>query len=162
MKKKQRLYFILFVLGCLGVAVGLSLYALRDNISFFYSPKEIAAYRSANDPRIAAGKTFRLGGLVKTGTVVKDGAVVRFTVTDGAADMDVEYHGIVPDLFREGQGVVAMGSLSDGGVFAADELLAKHDENYMPPEVARALQQAHEDGVKSMREYAAPVTGDAP
>lgn len=154
MKKRQRLYFILFVLGCLGLAIGLSLYALRDNISFFYSPKEIAAYRMANDPRIAAGKLFRLGGLVKTGTVVKDDkiATVRFTVTDGAEDMDVEYHGIVPDLFREGQGVVAMGSLNNAGVFVADELLAKHDENYMPPEVAKALKQAHEDGVKSMRE----------
>lgn len=154
MKKKQRLYFILFVLCCLGFAVGLSLYALRDNISFFYSPKEIAAYRMAADPRIAAGKAFRLGGLVKTGTVSKDDktAVVRFTVTDGADDIAVEYRGIVPDLFREGQGVVAMGRLNDNGVFMADELLAKHDENYMPPDVAKALKQAHEDGVQSVRE----------
>ncbi len=157
MKKRQRLYFILFVLGCLGFAIGLSLYALRDNISFFYSPKEIAAYRLAGDPRLAAGKPFRLGGLVKTGTVAKDDqiAVVRFTVTDGAEEINVEYHGIVPDLFREGQGVVAMGSLNDAGVFIADELLAKHDENYMPPEVAKALKQAHEDGVKSMQEMEA-------
>lgn len=160
MKKKQRLYFILFVLGCLGFAVGLSLYALRDNISFFYSPKEIAAYRLANDPRIATGKTFRLGGLVKAGTVEKIEETVRFTVTDGAADVDVQYRGIVPDLFREGQGVVAMGRLNDAGLFVADELLAKHDENYMPPEVAKALKQAHEDGVKSMQEYAAPDAGE--
>lgn len=153
MKKRQRFYFILFVLGCLALAVGLALFALRDNISFFYSPKDIAAYRMAEDPRIAAGKAFRLGGLVKDGSVENDdeAATVRFVVTDGAGEIAVEYHGIVPDLFREGQGVVAMGRLNDAGVFVADELLAKHDENYMPPEVAKALQDAHEAGVKDMQ-----------
>lgn len=163
MKKRQRFYFILFVLGCLGLAVGLALFALRDNISFFYSPKEIAAYRMAGDPRIVAGKTFRLGGLVKEGTVEKDDqtATVRFVVTDVADEIAVEYHGIVPDLFREGQGVVAMGRLNNAGVFVADELLAKHDENYMPPEVARALKGAHEQGVKDMQE-AAPKTAGEP
>jgi cytochrome c-type biogenesis protein CcmE len=164
MKKKQRLYFILFVLASLGCAVGLSLYALRDNLSFFYSPKEVAAYLAVEDPRVAAGRRFRLGGLVKTGTVEKTGETVRFTVTDGAAERQVQYRGIVPDLFREGQGVVAMGRLNEAGVFVAEELLAKHDENYMPPEVAKALQQAHEEGVKSMQAYeaAADAKGDAP
>lgn len=156
MKKRQRFYFILFVLGCLGLAVGLALFALRDNISFFYSPKEIAAYRMAGDPRIAADKVFRLGGLVKEGTVSKDdqSAIVRFVVTDSAAEIAVEYQGIVPDLFREGQGVVAMGRMNDAGVFVADELLAKHDENYMPPEVAKALKDAHEAGVQEMQNAA--------
>ena len=162
MKKRQRLYFILCVLGCLGLAVGLALFALRDNISFFYSPKEIAAYRMAGDPRIAAGKVFRLGGLVKDGTVEKDdqSAIIRFVVTDRAEEVAVEYQGIVPDLFREGQGVVAMGRLNDAGVFVADELLAKHDENYMPPEVAKALKDAHDAGVQNMREAAQKTGGD--
>ena len=153
MRKRQRLYFILFVLACLSAAVGLSLYALRDNISYFYSPKEIAAYRMAGDPRIATDKVFRLGGLVVADSLHKDNATTRisFTVTDGAAGQPVVYEGLLPDLFREGQGVVAMGSLNDDGVFVAQELLAKHDENYMPPEVAKALKDAHEDGKADMQ-----------
>lgn len=158
MRKRQRLYFILFVLGCLSLAVGLSLYALRENISYFYSPQEVAAYRMAGDPRIAPDKVFRLGGLVLAGSVQTDETTTRisFTVTDGAAEQAVVYKGLLPDLFREGQGVVAMGSLDDGGVFVAKELLAKHDENYMPPEVAKALQDAHEKGLSGMMQGGAP------
>lgn len=156
MKKRQRLYFILFVLGCLSLAIGLSLYALRDNISYFYSPKDIAAYRMAGDRRIGTDKVFRLGGLVLAGSLQKDDAAARiyFTVTDGVAEQPVVYKGILPDLFREGQGVVATGSLNDANVFVAKELLAKHDENYMPPEVAKALQDAHEKGSAAMKDTA--------
>ena len=138
MKKKQRLYFILLFLACLSTAVGLSLYALQDNIAFFYSPSE------AQKMQMQQGQRFRLGGLVKTGTLKKrnDALAVSFTVTDGMADTPVEYSGILPDLFREGQGVVATGSLNAENIFIATELLAKHDENYMPPEVAKSLEKA--------------------
>jgi len=145
MKKRQRLYFVLFVLAALGGALGLSLYALRDNISYFYSPRDVAAMRAAGDMRIAEGRSFRLGGLVEEDSVVRstEKAKVSFSVTDGDESLTVHYRGILPDLFREGQGVVATGALDAAGDFAARELLAKHDENYMPPEVARALKQGH-------------------
>ncbi len=165
MKKRQRLYFVLFVLCALGGAVALSLYALRDNISFFYSPRDIVAMEAAGDPRMAAGKTFRLGGLVVEGSVVKSTQETKtsFVVTDGDATLQVHYIGILPDLFREGQGVVATGMLMADGSFAASELLAKHDENYMPPEVAKALKQGHEDGKARMMQKqrdAAPAGTD--
>lgn len=137
MKKAQRLKFILFILSCLGVAVALSLYALKDNISFFYSPMEVVEH-----PRLAEGHRFRLGGLVKKGTLTKHDLTVSFIVTDEVKELPVEYTGILPDLFREGQGVVATGHLNDKGVFVATELLAKHDEKYMPPEVAKSLERA--------------------
>lgn len=161
MKKRQRLYFVLFVLCALGGAVALSLYALRDNISFFYSPRDIVAMKSLNDPRMAAGKTFRLGGLVQEGSVVKSTQETKtsFVVTDGDATLQVHYTGILPDLFREGQGVVATGALAADGSFDARELLAKHDENYMPPEVAKALKQGHEDGKARMMQN--PDSGTA-
>lgn len=135
MKQKQRLYFILFILASLAAAAGLSLYALQDNIAFFYSPMEVTA---------APGQRFRLGGLVKEGSLQKraDNLTVGFIVTDEVKDLRVEYSGILPDLFREGQGVVATGALNASGVFIASELLAKHDENYMPPEVAQSLEKA--------------------
>lgn len=148
MKKRQRLYFVIFILLSLSGAVGLSLYALRDNISYFYSPREIAHMRTAGDVRVAPGQRFRLGGLVEEGSVVKSTqeAKTSFSVTDGDARITVHYTGILPDLFREGQGVVATGAIADNGDFKASELLAKHDENYMPPEVAKALKQGHEEG----------------
>lgn len=160
MKKRQRLYFVLFVLAALGGAVALSLYALRYNISYFYSPRDVVAMQSAQDPRVATGKVFRLGGLVADGSVIKSRAdtAVQFTVTDGDASLRIDYTGILPDLFREGQGVVATGALDESGGFKATTLLAKHDENYMPPEVARALKQGHEDGKARMT----PQTGDVP
>jgi cytochrome c-type biogenesis protein CcmE len=143
MKARGRLYFILFILGCLSAAVGLALYALQDNISFFYSPMEIAKHPELSLP----GHTFRLGGLVEKGTLKKrdNSLAISFTVTDTVKEIPVEYSGILPDLFREGQGVVATGSLNDKGVFIATELLAKHDEKYMPPEVARSLERAAKD-----------------
>jgi cytochrome c-type biogenesis protein CcmE len=144
MKKKQRLYFILFVLGCLAAAVGLSLYALQDNISFFYSPVQVKEFQEKGSVMVAPGHRFRLGGLVRKGTLQKseDTVAVSFIVTDEVKDLRVEYAGILPDLFREGQGVVATGSLNEAGVFIATEILAKHDEKYMPPEVAKSLENA--------------------
>jgi cytochrome c-type biogenesis protein CcmE len=139
-KQRQRLYFIIFVLTCLSAAVGLSLYALQDNISFFYSPMEVEQHPALS----ASGHSFRLGGLVKKGSLKKrgDSLTVSFIVTDEVKDIRVEYSGILPDLFREGQGVVATGSMNAQGVFIAKELLAKHDEKYMPPEVAKSLEKA--------------------
>lgn len=135
-RKQRRSVLIAASLAVLGVAAGLVLFALRDSIVFFYSPSDVAEISLAPDQR------FRLGGLVEQGSVERKGdATVRFAVTDGASSMPVTYKGILPDLFREGQGVVAEGKLDGDGVFAADSVLAKHDENYMPPEVAEALKK---------------------
>ncbi|MCJ8143885.1 cytochrome c maturation protein CcmE [Ancylobacter sp. A5.8] len=135
-RKKRRLVLITSALAVLGVAAGLVLYALNDTIVFFRSPSEIAAEGTA------PGSRLRLGGLVKEGSVVKqDNAHVRFVVTDGGADMAVAYAGLLPDLFREGQGIIAEGVLEPDGSFRADSVLAKHDENYMPKEVADALKK---------------------
>jgi len=152
MRKRQRLVFICAILVCLAFATGLSLYALRDTVSYFMAPGELRAAEAAHDARIADGKNFRLGGLVKKGSLQKqDGELaIRFTVTDGNSDIDVEYKGILPDLFREGQGVVATGHLVNDDLFSAKELLAKHDEKYMPPELKKSLDKAHADGVKKM------------
>lgn len=137
MTRKQRRLTLIGIAGIvLAIAAGLVLYALSDRIVFFNSPSDIRA----NAP--APGQRIRLGGLVVDGSVVKgvDGSV-RFSVTDGAATVPVAYRGILPDLFREGQGVVAEGVLEPGGEFSASTVLAKHDENYMPKEVADALKQ---------------------
>jgi len=144
MKKKQRLYFILLILGALSAAAGLALYALQDNIAFFYSPMEVAKLQAEHSPLVAPGKRFRLGGLVKQGTVKKSKETpdISFIVTDEVKELRVTYRGILPDLFREGQGVVATGSLNDAKTFIATEILAKHDEKYMPPEAAKALERA--------------------
>ena len=151
-RKRQRFYFILLVLACLAAAAGLSLYALRDNISYFYTPQQVNEMRAANDARVAPDKTFRIGGLVEKGTLtrVDKDLLSRFTVTDTIGELRVEYKGILPDLFREGQGVVARGRLDAHGLFIAAELLAKHDEKYMPPEVKKSLDKAHMDGVKTL------------
>ncbi|MDF2996323.1 MAG: ccmE [Xanthobacteraceae bacterium] len=136
-RKGRRLVLISSALGVLGLAAGLVLYALTDTIVFFRSPSDIAAQHPAPGTRL------RLGGLVKDGSVVKaDNAHVRFTVTDGAADVPVAYIGLLPDLFREGQGVVTEGVLLPDGSFKADSVLAKHDEKYMPKEVADALKKS--------------------
>ena len=133
-RKQRRGVLIGLCLAVLGVAVGLVLYAMRDSIVFFYSPTEVA------EMKIAPGTRFRLGGLVETGSVVRgEGTTVRFVVTDQAKTLPVTYTGVLPDLFREGQGVVAEGTLEPDGTFHADNVLAKHDENYMPPEVAKKL-----------------------
>ena len=142
--KRRRLWLLIGSLGTLGVAAVLVLTALNDNLVFFYSPTQVA------EKAIAADKRFRLGGLVEQGSVQKQGQIVRFTVTDTNKTVKVVYSGILPDLFREGQGVIAEGSLGADGVFAAREILAKHDENYMPPEVAKALKESGQwkDGKK--------------
>jgi cytochrome c-type biogenesis protein CcmE len=133
-RKQRRGVLIAACLAVLGVAVGLMLFAMRDSIVFFYSPSEVV------DMKIAPGQRFRLGGLVETGSLVRgEGTTVRFVVTDRAKTLPVTYTGVLPDLFREGQGVVAEGVLELDGVFHADNVLAKHDETYMPPEVAKKL-----------------------
>ncbi|MDZ4076083.1 MAG: cytochrome c maturation protein CcmE [Hylemonella sp.] len=119
----------------LGAVVALVLNAFQSNLVFFYSPTQVAANEAPQ------GRTFRLGGLVEKGSVKRDGLVVSFIVTDTARSIPVRFEGILPDLFKEGKGVVAQGQLKDG-VFQAREVLAKHDENYMPPEAAQALQAA--------------------
>jgi cytochrome c-type biogenesis protein CcmE len=135
-RKRQRLYLVLAAIAALGLSVGISLYNLQNKVTFFRSPTEIATGKE-----IPSGR-FRLGGLVESGSVVKTGTEVAFAVTDNAHTVKVVYSGLLPDLFREGQGVVAEGRLDDRGVFVAREVLAKHDEKYMPPEVADALKKA--------------------
>jgi cytochrome c-type biogenesis protein CcmE len=134
-RRQRRLILIGIALAILGLAAALALSALRDTIVFFHSPSEIAAKRPEPGTRI------RIGGLVKEGSVQRDGLQARFDVTDGAASLAVVYRGVLPDLFREGQGVVAEGALDAGGLFRADTVLARHDENYMPKEVADALKK---------------------
>lgn len=135
-RKKRRLLMISSAVGTLGLALGLVLFALRDNIVFFYGPSEL----SQKPPM--AGQRLRIGGLVKQGSVVREsGETVRFAVTDTKREIEVTYTGILPDLFREGQGVVAEGALGQDRVFHADTILAKHDERYMPKDVADALKK---------------------
>lgn len=135
--RKKRLIIILAILAGMAATVGLAVFALSENINLFYTPTEIAAGKVPADARI------RAGGLVKEGSVQRneDALTVRFVVTDGDADVTIEYRGILPDLFREGQGIVALGRLNAQGVLVSDEVLAKHDENYMPPEVSDALEK---------------------
>ena len=133
-RKQQRLTLVLSGLGALALAAGLVLFALRDTIVFFYTPSEIA------EKHIGSGQRIRLGGLVETGSLVRgEGLTVKFVVTDKIKAMPVVYSGQLPDLFREGQGVVAEGRLDPAGTLVADTVLAKHDERYMPKEVADAL-----------------------
>ena len=133
-KARRRLWVVAAVAPVLAVAVGLSLYAMRDNVTFFFSPSE------ATTENAPSGRVIRLGGLVETGSVVRgaDGEVA-FAVTDNAATTRIVYHGDLPDLFREGQGIVAQGSFQPDRSFRATQVLAKHDENYMPREVAERL-----------------------
>lgn len=139
MKARQK-RFVFIVLGLVGVGAiaALVLNALSSNINMFFSPSDVHAGESPMD------RTFRLGGLVEEGSVKRedDGLTVHFNVTDGAHIVTVNYSGILPDLFREGEGVVAQGKMGDNGIFRAEEVLAKHDETYMPPEVADALEDA--------------------
>lgn len=136
--RKKRLTIVLFLLAGVAVAVALTTYALRQNINLFYDPSQIAAGEAPVDVRI------RAGGMVEEDSVIRnpESLQVEFRVTDFTSSVLVEYTGILPDLFAEGQGVVAMGRLDGNGRFVADQVLAKHDENYMPPEVHEALQKA--------------------
>ena len=134
--RHKRAAVVLGVLSAVGVAVALVLNAFNSNLVFFYTPAQIAAKEAPQ------GRTFRVGGLVQAGSVQRDGVTVNFIVTDTLKTVPVRYEGVLPDLFKEGKGVVAQGQLGADGVFTAREVLAKHDENYMPPEAADALQQA--------------------
>jgi cytochrome c-type biogenesis protein CcmE len=138
--RHQRALFILAGVAVLGVAAAFVLNAFQDNMVFFYTPSQI---EKGEAPK---GRAFRVGGMLKNGTIKKDGIVTQFVVTDTAKEVTVTYSGILPDLFREGKGVVAQGKLNGSGVFVATEVLAKHDENYMPPEAQHALDQAQKAG----------------
>ena len=137
-KRKQRLIFVLVLIIGFGAAIGLSLFAFQKNLLYFYSPSQIAS------GEVEHGQMFRLGGLVVEGSVIRDsdGITTQFDLTDTLGSITVRYTGLLPDLFREGQGIVAQGKINPQGVFVAQEVLAKHDENYMPPEVADALKEA--------------------
>ena len=134
--RTKRLIAILGGLAVLGVATALVLRAFDENLVFFFTPTQVAANEAPK------GRLFRIGGMVEKGSVKRDGVEVRFVVTDTAKTIPVVYRGPLPDLFREGKGVVAQGVLNPDGVFQAREVLAKHDENYMPPEAAHALEAA--------------------
>jgi cytochrome c-type biogenesis protein CcmE len=150
LRKQQRLVLVVIAVILLGGATALVMAALSDSVAFFATPSDIA------EGKVDRGKNFRIGGLVVDGSVSRgNDGVVAFALTDQANEVVVNYAGILPDLFREGQGIVAQGKISDDGTFIASEVLAKHDENYMPAEVAESLKQAgmwnegegHGDGV---------------
>ena len=134
--RHKRIALIVGGLAALGIASVFVLQALDSNIAFFVTPSEIAAGKAPQ------GKTFRVGGMVKEGSLKRDNLTVNFVVTDTAKDVSVRYTGILPDLFKEGKGAVAQGKIGPDGVFTASEVLAKHDENYMPPEAQHAVDQA--------------------
>ncbi|MFT5781006.1 MAG: cytochrome c-type biogenesis protein CcmE [Pseudomonas sp.] len=136
--RKKRLLIILAILAGISIAVGLALSALQQNINLFYTPTQIANGDAPQDTRIRAGGMVEKGSLKRTG----DSLDVEFVVTDFVKAVTIRYRGILPDLFREGQGIVALGKLNSDGVLIADEVLAKHDEKYMPPEVTKALQDS--------------------
>jgi cytochrome c-type biogenesis protein CcmE len=142
--RHKRIALIVAGLAVLGIAATLVLNAFRSNLVFFFTPTQVAAHEAPQN------RNFRIGGLVEKGSVQRqaDGVTVRFVVTDTAKNVTVAYTGILPDLFKEGKGVVAQGKLGADGVFTASEVLAKHDENYMPPEAADALERAN----KAMKE----------
>lgn len=137
-RRHKRIGIIIVALAGLSIASYLVASAFRNNLVFFFSPTQVAAKEAP------VNRTFRIGGLVEEGTIKRetDGLTVRFTVTDTAASIPVVYKGILPDLFKEGRGCVAQGRIGDDGVFQADEVLAKHDENYMPPEAGEAIDKA--------------------
>jgi cytochrome c-type biogenesis protein CcmE len=137
-RRHKRIAFIVIALASLSVAAYLVASAFRNNLVFFFSPTQVAAKEAP------INRTFRVGGLVQEGTLKRDpdGLTVRFTVTDTAQSIPVVYKGILPDLFKEGRGCVAQGKLSSDGVFQAEQVLAKHDENYMPPEAGQAIDKA--------------------
>ena len=147
-RRHKRITFIVVGLACLAIAATLVLRAFQNNLVFFFSPTQVAANEAPQN------RTFRVGGLVQDGTVKRDsdGLTVRFVVTDTAKSIPVVYKGILPDLFKEGKGCVAQGRLGSDGVFYADQVLAKHDENYMPPEAGKAI-----DNAKHEREAAKTV-----
>jgi cytochrome c-type biogenesis protein CcmE len=136
--RRKKFGIILFIAAGLSVAVGFTAFALKQNINMFYTPTQVA------EGEVGAGQHFRIGGMVKTGTVLgaTDSLKVNFVTTDFVSDVPIQYEGILPDLFREGQGIVAEGEIDAAGVFQASRVLAKHDENFMSPEVKAALDAA--------------------
>lgn len=134
-RRQQRIATIAFIICGVALAVALSLYALRDNVTYFKTPTDLLTIPRAEN----TGKFIRLGGQVEFGSIEKTGLVTRFTVTDLINDVPVEYSGVIPDLFKEGKGVVAIGTYD--GTFHAKQILAKHDENYTPPDVAKVLEK---------------------
>jgi cytochrome c-type biogenesis protein CcmE len=155
--RTKRIAIVAGGLAALAVVAGLVLSAFQQNLVFFFTPSQVAANEAPQ------GKTFRIGGMVETGSVKRqpDGVTVRFIVTDTAKSVPVVYHGALPDLFREGKGVVAQGRVGPDGVFQASEVLAKHDENYMPPEAAEALKQGQAANEKAAQSLVIPSkTGD--
>ncbi len=138
--RRKRLVLFGSVLLGVAVAAGIAKLAFRDNLQYFYDPSEVAA------GKVPAGKRFRVGGMVPSGSVQREAGslTVNFAVTDNVHTVNITYTGVLPDLFREGQGIIAHGRLDERGVFVADEVLAKHDENYMPPEVKESLKKTHE------------------
>jgi cytochrome c-type biogenesis protein CcmE len=150
--RKKRLYIVLAIVAGVGIAVALALSALRENINLFYTPTQIANGEAPLDTRIRAGGMVAEGSLKRTG----DSLDVEFVVTDFVKNVTIRYRGILPDLFREGQGIVALGKLNNAGELIADEVLAKHDENYMPPEVTKALK----DSGNLPSDQSKPVSGE--
>lgn len=150
--RKKRLYIVLAIVAGVGIAVALALSALRENINLFYTPTQIANGEAPVDTRIRAGGMVAEGSLKRTG----DSLDVEFVVTDFVKNVTIRYRGILPDLFREGQGIVALGKLNNAGELIADEVLAKHDENYMPPEVTKALK----DSGNLPSDQSKPVSGE--
>ena len=136
--RKRRLIAVIVIILGVGTAAAVAINALNENMLFFVSPTDV------EEQSLPAGKRFRLGGLVEAGSLSRasDSLAIKFIVTDGAHSVEVQYDGILPDLFREGQGIIAIGELTSAGYFEASEVLAKHDEKYMPPEVAEALEKA--------------------
>jgi cytochrome c-type biogenesis protein CcmE len=148
--RHRRAALMLGMLAALGLAAGLVFSAFDSNLVFFYTPSQVAAREAP------AGRSIRIGGLVQAGSLQREGVTVRFLVTDMAQTVPVRFDGILPDLFKEGRGVVAQGQLGADGVFTAREVLAKHDENYMPPEAAEALRRAGKPSATP------PTTGGRP
>jgi cytochrome c-type biogenesis protein CcmE len=154
--RKRRLYWVLGILAAVGIAAALALSAFQKNVMFFFDPTQVAA------GEVKQGQRFRLGGMVQKGSFHREpGSLdVSFVVTDFKHDLRVKYSNVLPDLFREGTGVVAHGKLGPDGVFVADEVLAKHDEKYMPPEVAKSLK--HGESRESLNADGAAATAEAP
>ena len=152
-RRKKTMYIIIGALTGLGLAVGLVLYALKNNVSLYFTPTQVF------NKEAPQGRSFRIGGLVEAGSVHRenDGLTVHFNVTDTSRSMPVVYKGILPDLFKEGKGVVAQGKLEADNVFRAEEVLAKHDENYMPPEAKDALDKAAKAQAAAASSVAVPA-----
>lgn len=151
-KRQKRLAFIVGGVALIAAAAALVLFALKDNVSLYFTPTQVANQEAPQ------GRSFRIGGLVEPGSIRRenDGLTVHFRITDGAKGMDVIYKGILPDLFKEGKGVVSQGKLEAGNIFRAEEVLAKHDENYMPPEAQHAIEQAALGNAQSSPASAVP------